>query len=41
MENPEEFTQTTDIRFFILISSLMSWALTKPIDPVSTYIFDY
>lgn len=33
---PKAFSKYTDCRTFILISTLATWAKTKPIDPVNT-----
>lgn len=32
---PKTFKLYSEVRVFILISTVMTWALTKPIDPVS------
>lgn len=32
---PKTYENLQEIRVFILISSVLTWALTKPIDPVN------
>lgn len=33
-KNKKEFQNSPELRMFILISSVMTWAMTKPVDPV-------
>lgn len=33
---PKTYAQYDKVRVFILISSVLTWALTKPMDPVNT-----
>ncbi|XP_076302239.1 adenylate kinase 7-like [Lasioglossum baleicum] len=32
-ETPKAFRRNKDVRYFVLISTVMTWALTKPMDP--------
>lgn len=32
---PKKFEASNETRTFILISTVMTWALTKPVDPVT------
>ncbi|XP_076376870.1 adenylate kinase 7-like [Megalopta genalis] len=32
-ETPKAFKRSEDVRYFVLISTVMTWALTKPLDP--------
>lgn len=32
-ESPKAFERSTETRYFFLISTMMTWAMTKPLDP--------
>lgn len=39
-ETPKKFAASEEKRTFILISTVMTWANTKPVDPVNTYNYE-
>lgn len=39
-QSPKKFKKDKEQRVFVLISTVMTWAKTKPVDPVSDYHAD-